>query len=284
MAKILIIDDTKNIRKMVAMALTQSGHEVKDAENGQLGLQLFGDGAGWDLTLVDQQMPEMAGDEFIVAARKRDPLARIVMMTAFATPELAAQVIQSGALDFLRKPFGIDVLRAAVEVALSHPRQSAQAAGTGEGEAEAEFDPNIALPQPGEAGYAMPRISWRMNGFSFWPLPASQTGAHPQGFELGRLFQVREPQNVFTSCFMGITPHIRQQIEREVEHEIAADDPFWDKLCGQTLLRFLSDKAQTPPDVLPVYEVPAGMSAGASASTRRTGRGGLVTWGGFFGE
>ncbi len=261
MANILIVDDTKNIRKMVALTLSQAGHRTDDAADGAQGLALFGEGAAWDLTLVDQQMPQVSGEEFVVEARRRDPMARIVMMTAFATPQLAAQVIQSGALDFLRKPFTTDVLRGAVEVALSQPRQIAPLSA---------FDPNPTLAQPGQQGYTMPRISWRMNGFSFWPLGAPQTGAHPTGFALGRLFQVNAPDGTHSSCFAGVTPHVREQIERG--RAIQDDDPFWDKVCGQTLLQFLAQHAQTPPDVLPVYEVP----------TSRESKSGLVTWGAFF--
>lgn len=263
MARILIIDDTKNIRKTVELALKGAGYEVQTANDGRAGLELFGDGANWDLTLVDQQMPELNGDEFVVEARKRDPLARIVMMTAFATPELAAQVMGSGALDFLRKPFTLDTLRDAVKVALSHPRIA---------ESVGEFDPDPALPQPGEEGYVMPRLSYRINGFTFWPLAVSQTGAPAPGFALGRLFQVHAPGGGWSSCFAGITPHVRAQIESEIGRAIPDDDAAWDRLCGQTLLALLSQKPQVPPDVLPVFEVPPSRAS-------RSG----VSWGAFFG-
>ncbi len=267
MARILIIDDTKNIRKTVELALKGAGYETQTANDGRAGLELFGDGAAWDLTLVDQQMPELNGDEFVIAARKRDPLARIVMMTAFATPELAAQVIGSGALDFLRKPFTLDTLRDAVKVALSHPRIAESIA-----ESVGGFDPDPALPRPGDADFVMPRLSYRINGFTFWPLAASQTGSHPPGFTLGRLFQVHAPGGGWSSCFAAITPHVRAQIEGEIGRAIPDDDAAWDKLCGQTLLALLSKAPQTPPEVLPVFEVPPS----------RGGRNG-VSWGAFFG-
>ncbi|PQV62795.1 Response regulator receiver domain-containing protein [Abditibacterium utsteinense] len=259
MAHILIIDDTQNIRKMVALTLNKANRQTQTAANGREGLEVFGDGQKWDLTLVDQQMPELQGDGFIIEARKRDPLARIVMMTAFATPELAAGVIGSGALDFLRKPFTTDTLRAAVEVALSHPRHSAP---------DSTFDPDPTLPKPGEANFVMPSRSYRMNGFSFWSLQAPPSEGIAPNFALGRLFQVRAPEGGFSSCFVGVTPHIRAQIENEHAGAVADDDPFWDKVCGQTLLGFLAEKAQTPLDVLPVYDVPTarrGRGAGAAA-------------------
>ncbi|BCM93808.1 regulatory protein AtoC [Abditibacteriota bacterium] len=266
MAKILIVDDSKNICKMVVLTLTHADYEVQSTQDAAQGLNLFGDGSNWDLTLVDQQMPQLQGEEFIVQARQRDPMARLVMMTAFATPHLAAQVIRDGAFDFLSKPFSADVLRQTVATALSYPRHVAS---------DAIYDPNIALPQPGEEGYRMPGISWRINGFSFWPLSNPPEQAIASGFEMGRLFQVRGPHDDFTSCFVGVTPHIRAQIETEIGHTLSENASFWDKVCGQTLLQFLRRSAQTPPHVLPVYERPL---------LPETRRGGSVSWGAFFGD
>ena len=247
MAKILIVDDTKNIRKMVELTLSKARHEVQTAADGTEGLQLFGDGTSYDLTILDQQMPGVQGAEFVIEARKRDPTARLLMMTAFATPELAAQVMQSGALDFLRKPFSTDALRAAVEVALSHPREVLPASS---------FDPDPNLPRPGEDGFVMPRSSSRVNGWSFWPALNAPAEAHSTDFPLGRLFQVRSPAGTFSTCFVGIAPHVRAQMETSSGHALPADASFWDELCGHTLFVFLADEGAAPPDVLPVFEVP----------------------------
>ncbi|HEX8463215.1 MAG TPA: response regulator, partial [Abditibacterium sp.] len=208
MAKILVVDDTRNIRKMVQLALEKVGHSVEVAEDGAEGLERFGDGSNWDLTLVDQQMPRVEGRELIVEARARDPLARLVMMTAFATSELAAEVLQSGASDFLRKPFSTDTLRDAVETALAAPRGALP-----------QFGNEIPqLIEPGQAGFSLPRTSYRFNGFSFWPVePAAAT---PHGFDFGHVFQVRHPDSHLSACFVGITPHIREQMQRETVEDI----------------------------------------------------------------
>lgn len=266
MARILVVDDTKNIRNMVALTLKGEGHEVQVAEDGQEGLQLFNDGSAWDLTVVDQRMPELSGDEFVAQARQRDPMARLIMMTAFATVELASEMMGAGVVDFLRKPFSVDVLRGAVAAVLATPRQALR---------DSEFNPDEVLPQPGEANFSLPSIAWRMNGFSFWPSTTSPTTDSPQGFELGRLFQVRHPDGNLSSCFVGITPHVQTQIEAEVGCPIAEDDLVWIKVCGQALLDFLSEKAQIPPSVLTVYERPH------NSSNRRAG---LAPWGPFGGK
>ena len=206
MAQILVMDDTKSIRKMVELTLKTQGHEITQAENGALGLEEFGDGTRFDLTLVDQQMPELTGDAFILEAHRRHPAARMVMMTAFATPELASQVMQNGALDFVRKPFTTQTLRDTVKIALEKPRA----------DNSSHADATQQLARPGQPGYKMAAQSWSMNGFTFWPAEQSQKDAtiahqHPAEFESGRMYQLRVPSGDYTGCFVGVTPHIQAQ-------------------------------------------------------------------------
>ena len=268
MARILVVDDTKNIRKMVELTLHAQGHDITLAENGALGLQQFGDGARFDLTLVDQQMPELTGDEFVARAHEIAPTARLVMMTAFATPELASRVMQTGASDFLRKPFTTETLRDTVKIALEKPREGNSS----------HADATQHLAQPGQPGYQMAARSWSMNGFTFWLAEQSQRDAsiahqHPAEFESGRMYQLRVPSGEYTGCFVGVTPHIQGQIESEVGHKIGPDDAFWDELCGQTLINFLAEQARQPPNVLAVYEVP---------QTARVRNKGIGSWSAFF--
>ena len=249
MARILVIDDTRNIRKMVELALKQDGHQVRCEEDGARGLQAFGTGEDWDLALVDQQMPKATGSEVIAEARRRDPNARLVMMTAFATSELASQVLEAGAMDFLRKPFTTEVLRGAIQAALFHLPQAQEEAASG---------------RASTSGVA--RTSWRVNGWSFWPQDgAPRPAAAPASLEFGHLFQVSSPGGNQTPCFVGVTAHIRVQAGREAE-----DDEYWEAVCAQSLLNLLWEKPQAPPAILPLYEMPR--------SSRESGRG-LVRWG-----
>lgn len=262
MARILVIDDTKNIRNMVRLTLEREGHEVQTAEDGTAGLQLFGDGTGWDLVLVDQRMPGEEGRDVIALARRRDHLARLIMMTAFATNELASAVLTAGAIDFLRKPFSTDVLRGAVSAALSRPRNELPPPEPGTAEA-------AVLPEPGDPAFTFARVSWRINGFSFWPAVSLQTRA--EGLDFGKVFQVRKPDGTLGQCFVGITPHIREQKQREAGHVLAGDDPVWEQLCGQALLNYIWENATMPPEALPVFDVPRETS----------GSGSPVPWGPF---
>jgi len=245
MARILIVDDTKNIRKMVELTLKGSGHETETAVDGEEGLARFGDGANWDLMIVDQQMPKMEGRDLIRAARQRDPQARVMMMTAFATGDLASEVMQAGALDFLRKPFTTQVLRGAVEAALAHPKELASQTGMAPDSTDSTT-PNKVV---------MPRVSYRFNGYSFWPLPQSSTRTVPQGLATGTTFQVRYPSGQLSECFVGVTRHIQQEVESEFG-DASQEQYFWENLCGMALSEFFWNQAQTPPAVLTVFDVP----------------------------
>ena len=238
MARILIIEDTKNIRTMVRLALEKEGHEIALAEDGEQGLELFAQGEDWDLTLVDQRMPKIEGREVVIEARRRDPMARLIMMTAFASSELAAEVMAAGAVDFLRKPFATEVLRNAVEVALAQPRHETTPMAESTSETET---PTLYIP----------RVSWRVNGFSLWPLE----NVAPPTAEFGRVFQVRQPDGETSRCFVTITPHIRAETQRQSGQELADDDEIWERLCGEAVLAFIWEHSRTPPAVLPVFEV-----------------------------
>jgi CheY-like chemotaxis protein len=263
MARILVIDDTKNIQKMVVLTLTQVGHDVHVADDGAQGLERFGDGSAWNVTLIDQRMPEVEGIDVVREARRRDPGARLIMMTAFASNEIAAEVLRLGAIDFLRKPFSTATLRGAVETAMKTEKAALSRGGeaqllvTGQAELPQPRFPQPQLPRPGHSGFEIPRLSYRINGYSFWPVKPVPELQTPEGMEFGRFFQVRSPDGDFNLTFAGITPRIREQFQKDLGREVAENDLLWDKVCGQALLNFIWGTTTTPPDVLPVYELPA---------------------------
>src|SRR5439155_1028397 len=71
--KILIIEDEKNIRRMVRLTLETAGYEVGEAQDGFEGLSLFGSGASWDVVLLDQKMAGIDGLETLRLLKKRKP-------------------------------------------------------------------------------------------------------------------------------------------------------------------------------------------------------------------
>src|SRR5579872_503365 len=129
-ARILLIDDESNIRTMIRLALQHAGHTVETAADGPEGLEKFGSGEDWDLVLLDHRMPGMAGLDVLREIHRRDPNARVIMITAFGTIDLAVDAMKAGATDFLRKPFTTDTLRGAVRAALQAEPGSTMAAAS----------------------------------------------------------------------------------------------------------------------------------------------------------
>src|SRR6266850_6499671 len=117
--RILIIDDEENIRRVSRLTLQAAGYEIGEAVDGERGLEAFGDGSAWDAVLLDQKMPGMDGLETLRHIKNRQPGARVIMSTAYASIELAVDAMKLGATDFVRKPMTPEILRNAVAAALA---------------------------------------------------------------------------------------------------------------------------------------------------------------------
>jgi two-component system chemotaxis response regulator CheY len=103
----LVIDDSRAIRLILGRMLRELGMEVAEAANGRLGLDLLDDGLDPDVVLVDWNMPEMTGIEFVAAVRQPPYLstARIVMVTTETELPQVLQALASGADEYVMKPF-----------------------------------------------------------------------------------------------------------------------------------------------------------------------------------
>jgi CheY-like chemotaxis protein len=132
--KLLIIDDEPHIRLMIRLTLEPVGYDVDEAADGQAGLDRFRDGTGYDAVVLDQKMPGLDGLETLKQIRARAPAACVLMVTAFASIELAVDAMRLGATDFLRKPMTPETLRGAVAAAIagkpSRPSRRAPAPGS----------------------------------------------------------------------------------------------------------------------------------------------------------
>jgi DNA-binding response OmpR family regulator len=116
--RLLIIDDEPHIRRMMRLTLEPGGYEVDEAADGQAGVDMFRDGGDYDAVILDQKMPGLTGLETLQRLRDRAPQARVLMLTAFASIELAVDAMRLGATDFLRKPMTPETLRGAVAAAV----------------------------------------------------------------------------------------------------------------------------------------------------------------------
>jgi DNA-binding NtrC family response regulator len=117
--RILIIEDEENIRHTMQVALETEGYDVETAIDGPDGLLRFREPGRWRLVLLDQRMPGMQGLEVLRELKGRDASVPVILITAYGTVDLAAEVLGSGASGFLRKPFTPDELRDVVRQTLA---------------------------------------------------------------------------------------------------------------------------------------------------------------------
>ncbi|HNY89916.1 MAG TPA: sigma-54 dependent transcriptional regulator [bacterium] len=117
-ANILIVDDDKNICKMIEASLRkEKRYEIETALSGEACLRLIKENPP-DLVLLDIQMPGIDGIETLHRIREENPYIPVIMMTAHGTIERAVSSMKAGAYDFLTKPFARDRLLVTVNNAL----------------------------------------------------------------------------------------------------------------------------------------------------------------------
>lgn len=111
MAEILIVDDSPSMRRMVSAALTEAGHKVREAEDGNKALALARSGAA-DLVVSDMNIPGMNGIELVGQLRSL-PAYRttpILMLTTETSEDMKGRARNAGANGWIVKPFDPDRL------------------------------------------------------------------------------------------------------------------------------------------------------------------------------
>ncbi|RUM89892.1 MAG: sigma-54-dependent Fis family transcriptional regulator [Thermodesulfatator sp.] len=116
MAKILIVDDEKKIRHILAIMLARKGHDISQAGNGKDALELLEQNA-FDVVISDIRMPEMDGFQLLENIRNMEIPVPVIVITAFGTIESAVEAMKKGAVDYITKPFEEDRIILAVEKA-----------------------------------------------------------------------------------------------------------------------------------------------------------------------
>jgi len=108
----LVIDDSRTVRTIIRKILTEVGLEVVEAGNGREGLDQLQRISDVDLVLIDWNMPEMNGLEFIQAVRsdRTFDAVRIMMVTNETEQGQVIRALEAGANEYLMKPFTKDVL------------------------------------------------------------------------------------------------------------------------------------------------------------------------------
>ena len=115
MAKVLVVDDAAFMRMMIKDILTKNGYEVAgEAENGAIAVNKYSE-LKPDLVLMDITMPEKDGIQALKDIRATDAGAKVIMCSAMGQQAMVIEAIQSGAKDFIVKPFQADRVIEAVK-------------------------------------------------------------------------------------------------------------------------------------------------------------------------
>ena len=127
MAKLLIVDDQRNMRTTLAMMLRGAGFEVDEAQNGEEGSERGGAGA-YDVVLTDLRMGSKDGIDVLRAVKTAQPMTEVIVMTAYGTIESAVEAMRFGAFDYIQKPFTEQELLVKVGKALDNRRLASEVA------------------------------------------------------------------------------------------------------------------------------------------------------------
>ena len=117
-AKILAVDDEPDMLKLLSMIIKEkSPHTITTTNNPLEALEIVKQGS-IDLVIADLKMPGLDGSELLDAVKKVDKDIPVVIMTAFATEEAAAETLQKGGFDFIIKPFRKEQILTTIERAI----------------------------------------------------------------------------------------------------------------------------------------------------------------------
>jgi len=222
--RVLIVDDEENIRELTRLALEASGYEVGEAANGLEAFAIIGGDESWDAVLLDQKMPGMVGIEILRRLTVMLPTTPVIMMTAYASVDLAVEAMKLGATDFIRKPMTPEILRNALTAALTKATESPQFN-------VAEDDKRKGSPQV------------TLNGFTI--LRATDIrGVMPQRPN-ERCFIIRKPDASEQKVVVEIDPEAVSAVEKVTNH-LPPGKAFWTEQAEQFLSDFLWNDGNAP--------------------------------------
>ncbi len=118
--RILIIDDEEVVRILFLSLLAEEGFQPEVAEDGDEGARML-DEHRPAVALVDKNLPDISGLDFIATQKKKHPYTEFIMITGYASLDSAVKAMEVGAFSYLTKPFTnmdvvIDRIRAALEI------------------------------------------------------------------------------------------------------------------------------------------------------------------------
>jgi FixJ family two-component response regulator len=115
---ILIMEDDVNLARGLKMILDEEGYNV-DLQNTGHGAMDAMDLADYDLLMADLRLPDIDGMEVVKQVKDTRPKTEVIVMTGYATSDLAVDAMKLGARDFLAKPFTEEQIKTAIDEALA---------------------------------------------------------------------------------------------------------------------------------------------------------------------
>ena len=125
-AKVMVVDDSEEVRDLIATLVKGNGYEAIPKANAAQLIASFGD-AQPDAILLDLQLPDGNGLDLLPQVKKQWPDTEIIMLTGYATFDVAVEATKRGAYHFQSKPFDAKTLLVSVERAIEHRRLNLQA-------------------------------------------------------------------------------------------------------------------------------------------------------------
>jgi DNA-binding NtrC family response regulator len=122
--RILVIDDTKNIRMLLTKCLEHEGYQVETARDGQEALEMFSK-SKYDLAFLDIKMSKLSGTEVLKSIREMGIETPVIIITAYATVKNAVECTKLGAATYLQKPFTAEKIRAVLSELMNQNEDNA---------------------------------------------------------------------------------------------------------------------------------------------------------------
>ncbi len=125
MGRILIADDHDSLRRGLAQAIAEAGHDVEEAPNGNAALERLHEGF-FDVVVSDLKMGGSTGLDVLKTAKTLHPSCAVILMTAFGSVSTAVEAMKAGAFDYVQKPFEIEEMEVKIAKALDMRRMQHQ--------------------------------------------------------------------------------------------------------------------------------------------------------------
>jgi len=122
--RILIVDDEALVCWSLSRALQEEGYEVSTVQSGEEALDIMTEWR-FDLVVTDLRLPQLNGMDLFREIKRRFPMCKVLMISAFGTPQVRDEAMKEGVLQFFDKPFDIKELRESVRSALGTTNSTA---------------------------------------------------------------------------------------------------------------------------------------------------------------